>query len=115
MNTLHGFLCRLFQLKVQISDPTTIQPCALIAHTLACGCCLTAYLKVKNLVTSELPARHTSNSLRMPHTSDALVIPTGFAFAIQQLGVVNVVDTLNETIYILCFPNEGHSFDIPDD
>nr|GLL21453.1 Coat Protein [Ipomoea trifida] len=39
----------------------------------------------------------------MPRTSDALVIPVGFAFAIQQLGIVNVADTLNETIYIPCF------------
>nr|GMC69010.1 putative coat protein [Ipomoea batatas]GMC75269.1 putative coat protein [Ipomoea batatas] len=42
-----------------------------------------AYLKVKNLVTSELLARHTSNCLIMPRTSDALSISADFAFAIQ--------------------------------
>nr|GMD62647.1 crossover junction endonuclease mus81 [Ipomoea batatas] len=115
MTTLHGFLRRLFQLKVQISDPTAIQRCASIARVLACGCCITAYLKVKNIVTSELPARHTSNSLKMPRISDALAVPAGFAFAIQQLGAVNVADTLTERIFIPCFPNEGHSFGIPDD
>nr|GMC95937.1 putative coat protein [Ipomoea batatas] len=73
-----------------------------------------SFLKVKNLVTSKLLTRHTSNSLRMPRSSDALATPTGFAFAIQQLGTMNISDTLNETIYIPCFPNEGHSFGIPD-
>nr|GMC75268.1 putative coat protein [Ipomoea batatas] len=46
---------------------------------------------------------------------DALAISIGFAFAIQQIRDVNVTDTLNETLYIPCFCNDGHSFSIPDD
>nr|GMC69011.1 putative coat protein [Ipomoea batatas] len=48
-------------------------------------------------------------------TNDSLATPAGFAFAIQQLRAMNASDALNETIYIPCFPNEGHSFGIPDD
>lgn len=112
-DTLAASLSRLFQLKTQLPGDTIVDRIDTTAHTLACGCCLMSYLKVRNLVTTELPTRHASISLRKPRVSDQLALPTGFAFAIQQLGIVNVADSVREQIYVPCFPEAGHTSGIP--
>lgn len=46
------------------------------------------------------------------HASD-LMIPTPFAFAIQQLRFVDVDDLSNKLKVVPYFPSDGHTFGVP--
>ncbi|TXG56362.1 hypothetical protein EZV62_017675 [Acer yangbiense] len=100
-NTLNGVLNRLFEKRSQLPGETiTItNRIETSATTLTCGCCLMTCMKLTN--------HKPLGNLR------SIPIPSGFAFAIQQLGIVNVADSPQERIFIPCFPNTVHINGVP--
>lgn len=115
LDTLTGVLVRLLTLKSELDLTTMNERVAHIARTLTCGCCVMTFLKLRNILISELPNNRETNNLKKPRISDALALPSGFAFAIQQLGIVNVADSVQEQIFAPTFPNVGHTLGIPDE
>nr|QRG29181.1 putative CP [Alloteropsis cryptic virus 2] len=112
-STLEASLCRLLKLKTELEKSTFEDRVTRTAQTLATGCCVMTYLKLRLITLSENFDAWESSTIRRPRVSDDLAIPAGFAFAIQQLGYVNVLDTPKEVIYAPRFPKEGHQFGLP--
>lgn len=115
-HTLSGVLQCYFDKKnsrLPALDPTVSKWISEIARTLACGVCVATYLKIRNLVISHLPSLHPAHTLRRPRGHEPPAIPIGFAFAVQQLGVVNAAGTMTELIYVPCYPDAGHCCGIP--
>lgn len=112
-NTLHGVLLRLHRLKTQLSDQDFAPRAEELATTLSTGCSLVAYLKIRSIILSECQEKYSPTNLRRPRASADLPIPQAFAFAIQQLGTVNVADLPYERKLMPCFPMSGHLYGIP--
>lgn len=54
-----------------------------------------------------------SNFIRSTRVRSDHVIPTAFAYAIQQLGVVEAIDLPIRQHFLPCFPESGHSYRVP--
>jgi len=84
-----------------------------IATELAKGCAVMTYLKLRNIILADIPGSQNVTLIMKPRINDDLPLPAGFAFAIQQLGTVNVADGPIELIVAPSFPTLGHTFGIP--
>lgn len=72
-----------------------------------------AYLKCRALVLAKGFHLCDSNRVKMPMITSDLMIPSPFAFSIQQLGYVDV-DDLNILLKVVpYFPSDGHTFGVP--
>ncbi|KAI3944093.1 hypothetical protein MKW92_037295 [Papaver armeniacum] len=70
-------------------------------------------MKLRALIFLDFPNRYNSISLRRPKSCTDLPIPAPFAFAIQQLGAVNVDDLSEEYRYVPVCPESNHRFGLP--
>ncbi|UYL83188.1 MAG: coat protein 1 [Allium deltapartitivirus] len=113
--TIYGALQRLFRVKTTLGDADFLTRIDSISDSLAAGCCLTAYLKVRDILFLVRSGEPSPFSLRRPRADTDLAIPSAFAFAIQQLGIVHVADLDSDLHVFPCFPQTGHRFGIPTD
>lgn len=111
--TIYSALDRLFQQKTELGDAQYQNRIVQSSAALAGGCCLTAYLKVRPLRFTEDPSEIDLNSLERPRAEQNLPIPTAYAFAIQQLGLVRIVDLSTDLRVYPRFPDTGHNYGIP--
>lgn len=88
-----------------------------VSNQLATGACITTYLKLRALIITEFPDRYTSAYLKRPKgitfTDLPPVVVAPFAFAIQQLGAVNIANLTHKARYVPVLPPTGHQYGLP--
>ncbi|CDO45229.2 Coat Protein [Arhar cryptic virus-I] len=111
--TIRASLTRLLQLKTQLGDEDYETRLDVVATNLAIGCNLVTFMKLRALALTDVETRHNADGLRRPRAIADVPIPTAFAFAIQQLGIVNIADLTHELKFVPCLPQPGYQFGLP--
>ncbi|XP_022635923.1 uncharacterized protein LOC111241564 [Vigna radiata var. radiata] len=70
-------------------------------------------MKLRALALTDVPSRCDSGGLERPRDVTDLPIPTPFAFAIQQLGIVKSADLQYDLKVVPCKPQTGFRFGQP--
>lgn len=112
-NTIANSMTHLLQSKTEFNDAELQVRITTTSLQLADGACLIMYLKLRSLITIELPGRYNQQNLKRPKVVTDLPVIAPFAFAIQQLGAVNIANLQSEARYVPVLPAEGHRFGIP--
>lgn len=111
--TIHDSTVHLLQTKSELNDADINLRINQVSEQLTIGACLMTYLKLRSLVYLEFPDRYDSAHLRRPRAITELPVVAPFAFAIQQLGAVNIANLLTEARYVPVFPTAGHTYGVP--
>lgn len=111
--TLFGYLDNTLRRKDVLNNTETRERAMYYAGILANGCCIMTYLKVRSIIISEFQDSYNERNLKRPRVTSDHVIPLPFAYAIQQLGIVHVIDLEQEIKIAPVFPEEGHRFGVP--
>lgn len=101
--------------KTEFSNNTNItNRLTQVSNQLANGACIATYLKLRALIFTEFPDRYTSAYLKRPEgVTDLPVVVAPFAFAIQQLGTVNISNLTHLARYVPVVPPTGHQYGLP--
>lgn len=111
--TICESMLHLLQSKTEFNDADAVTRIETTAQQLAIGCCLTTYYKLRALIYVELPHLYNAANLKRPRAINDLPVVAPFAFAIQQLGAVNIANLHNEARFIPVLPDDGHTYGIP--
>ncbi|ABC73696.1 putative coat protein [Fragaria chiloensis cryptic virus] len=111
--TISQSMFHLLQTKTEFNNDDAIQRINTIAEQLAIGACLATHMKLRALIHLDFPDRYNIGSLKRPKTITDLPVVAPFAFAIQQLGYVNIANLTEERRYVPVLPETGHTFGIP--
>jgi hypothetical protein len=113
VRTIRDSMIHLLQSKTEFNDADIEERIANVAEQLANGACVTTYLKLRALIYIELPDLYDIAYLKRPKAITDLPVVAPFAFAIQQLGAVNIANLDREARYVPVLPDTGHAFGVP--
>ncbi|ABZ10946.1 putative coat protein [Rose cryptic virus 1] len=113
VRTTERAMVYLLQKKSEFNDIDVLQRVHAVAEQLAIGAMLATYFKLRALIYLDLPDRYTLGSLKRPKAIADLPVIAPFAFAIQQLGYVNVANLTRERRFVPVFPEDDHTFGVP--
>ncbi|CAE6139657.1 unnamed protein product [Arabidopsis arenosa] len=116
VSTIYESMTHLLQTKkTEFNNNTNItNRLTQVSNQLVIGACITTYLKLRALIITEFPDRYTSAYLKRPKgitfTDLPPVVVAPFAFAIQQLGAVNIANLTHKACYVPVLPPTGHQY-----